>query len=202
MTIRDHLRLLGAAPRDGSSTRPGYTYQPLLDPAYADVPCHKPDAVRDDFQAVLQAHDWTDARILDCGAHVGFYSQLPGWYHGLEADPHAAAIANAMGIPVTHTAITPATLAQALAEHTPNVVLLLNLPMWLHKQGVLDDCLQILDCTVFFQTAGAQSGGMFQDERLVDKDTEWAYLRQYFSTVLFIRSTTKHRGVRHLWKCL
>lgn len=200
---------LGVGPyRDGSSALPGTLYQPMGDfvPALAGVPCHKPEAVRDDYRAVYEAGEpWAQEVVLDLGCATGYYGQLPcAAYVGLEADPAAAAVAQALGFAVQAEAVTPATLALALERWRPSTVLLLNLPMWLQRQRVLDDVLGVLgvlSARVFFQTAGLASGGMWVDDRLGTRDDEWAYLRAYFGVVDFVRTTRMHGGERHLWRC-
>ena len=201
------LAQLGAGPyRDGSSATPGTLYQPMGDafPALRGVPCHKPEAVRDDYRAVYAAgYPWDREAVLDLGAATGYYDSLPcAAYHGCEADPAAVAVAQALGLPVQHWPVTAATAHAAMARWVPTTVLLLNLPMWLAKQGELDGVLAaVRGARVFFQTAGLASGGMVVDDRLGTVEDERAYLGAYFSAVEFVRTTRHHGGERHLWQC-
>lgn len=205
--VRACIARLGQTYRDGSSAAPGTLYQPLGDwlPALADVPVHKPRAVREDFQTVTHNYgDWTWRMVLEIGCANGYYGlglQQRGIasLHGVERDPDARGLCHALGFRdvVGH-------LAELPHNGSWDVGLCLNVQMWAHKQGDdrrLMDFLAAHCATVYFQTAGQRSQGMYTVPEFRDIDDERAYLRDWFTDVTWIRDTPHHGGLRTLWRC-
>lgn len=206
--IRAAIAKLGTGEyQDGSSATPGWTYQPIGDwiPDLADIPCHKPDAVRDDFWAVVrdyaQLHGWSMAGVVDLGAANGYYAlglKRLGVVNAfcVERDPASRAALKALGL--------TATTEPFRGHFRYNVALVMNLHMWWAKQGVADERMKWCAAnatTTYFQTAGKHSGGMCIIPELDSVEAERRYLERYFARVHHVRDTTLHGGIRRLWRC-
>lgn len=187
------IKQMGLAKLPGSSTREGWLYQPMGDLVdwLKDVPIHKPDAVRDDYQAVVSTGVINaNSRVCDLGCATGYYPiriareyGCPTW--GIEADPTARAIAEQLGVEIVDDIPDDA-----------NTLLMMNIHMWLPNQAEVMNRARHL--TTLFQTAGQGSGGMRKDPFL-NRAAEEKYLRQYWRQVDFIRTTNLHGGRRFLW---
>lgn len=206
--VRAAIAKLGTGEyQDGSSTIPGTTYQPIGDwfPELADIPCHKPEAVRDDFWAVVRdyaQHDkWWSTSVIDMGAANGYYAlglKRLGVVNAVcvERDPASRDVLKALGLTAT---------PEPLRGHfLHDVALVMNLHMWWTKQGIADERMRWVAenaSTTYFQTAGRHSHGMYTLDELGGAVDEETYLSRYFESVTFVRTTQKHGGVRHLWRC-
>jgi hypothetical protein len=213
--IRAAIAKLGTGEyQDGSSAAPGTTYQPIGDwfPELSDIPCHKPEAVRDDFWAVVKdymaAHNWgwREAIAIDMGAANGYYIeglQRIGvdFLHAVERDPASLSVLHAL---YPHADVTIWDVPPVGTLTRFSVALVMNLHMWWTKQGIADErmnwCAKYAD-TTYFQTAGKHSGGMCVVPALDSVGAECTYLQQFFESVTLVRTTTLHGGERHLWRC-
>jgi hypothetical protein len=203
--LAEAIAQLGSGPyRDGSSTRAGWLYQPMGDfvPELQNVPCHWPDAVRHTFGVIRDAggHEGT---LIDVGCSTGYYlAGLSGYSlaQGYERDPAALAIARACGLNVCSEelfGLTPAEFPR------PVTVLALNVHMWWVKQGVASDMMNRIANVAdrcFFQTAGADSRGMFTVDFLRSAADEDRYLSWWFAHRELIDTTALHGGARRLWR--
>lgn len=87
-----------------------------------------------------------------------------------------------------------------------DITICMNVHMWLYKQ--LNEKVDIVmnnminnSKELFFQTAGAESHGMFLVNELNSKEKIYEYLMSFKpDKVEFIRSTENHGGIRHLFK--
>lgn len=192
--------------RDGSSTKKGWTYQPMGDffPELARVRVHCAAAVRRTFAAVRDAGGHGGA-LIDLGCSTGYYlAGLRDLYDlvlGWEADETAVAAGRSLGLDCRHASHPNSIELQSAVS--PLTVLTLNVQMWWHKQGVDVDMMTMVAAhadRLFFQTATLDSGGRYKFP-ITGIDAEAEYLSRWWETLELIDETTHHGGIRRLWKC-
>jgi len=205
-TVLSLIGKVGQGPYlDGSSTKPGWLYQPMGDffPALALIPSHKTQATRHTFKVIndLGGHEGT---LLDIGCSTGYYlAGLRDRYlsaFGCDADPAAVAVAKELGLNVV-LGFEHLKFARYMR---PVTALALNIHMWWHKQHVADQMMdEIAERAdrLFFQTAGSKSGGIYRVPEFKTAADEDYYLSRWFDRRELVDTTALHGGVRHLWLC-
>jgi len=204
--LKAAISRLGAGEyKDGSSTKPGWLYQPMGDFFHdlRDVPVHSAKAVRHTFE-IIKAHPTAEpGALLDFGCSTGYYLKLPGYHeharYGWDADENAVAVAKVLGLVVNLW--TPAILRNHFYPK-PVTALFLNCHMWAHKAGVADEMMagiaQVAD-RVFFQTAGLHSAGRYRVLDFTNMEDERLYLSRWFGSIEHLDANPHHGGIRHLW---
>ena len=203
---------------DGSSTRQGWVYHPI---PFDDIqaPVHKNTAVAE-FEEVVEHGGFRERpgrRVLDVGSSVGYFSfrlaALGAAVTAFEADPQVYEVAEAIRVFKAAERVRFVNRpfdAEALTglDGVFDLTLMLNVHMWIYKKlgaPATRDLLRALSRKtrrLLFQTAGAQSGGMYLVEFLRDAATIRAYLNDCgFEPVTHLRDTTAHGGIRSLFLC-
>lgn len=203
---------------DGSSTLTGWVYHPIPFKEFA-ANVHKTAAIGEwqEIQDYCQLKTKPPLHILEIGSSVGYFSfhvaQLGHTITAYEADPQVYEVAEALriikhfdNIQFIQEALSSESLANTHAAY--DITLMLNVHMWIHKQCG-DEKTKLLMRTLsqktkhlLFQTAHAESGGMYRIDGLRDKNDIAAYLRECgFKNIRHIRDTQAHGGTRCLFAC-
>ncbi len=204
-------RLGAGAYKDGSSTKPGWLYQPMGDwfPELQGVPVHSAAAVRHTFEVIKNAggHKGT---LLDYGCSTGYYlaGLKPLGYAkvlGFEKDSAAADVAKLLGFHAEDMAcLTARFFSGEFGDFRPITSIALNVHMWWEKQRIAEDMMRVIEEVserLFFQTAGYHSRGRYVVPEFKTLDDEHEYLSRWWPNVQHLDTTTLHGGVRHLWMC-
>lgn len=211
-------RIGGQGYRDGSSTTPGWTYHPIPFPELEDVPAHKQTPI-EEHATILKDLGGSVAglRILDIGCALGYFSfrfaPTAREVVAVEGDEDVHRVVEAVcrwkGIRNIHP-IRAYMDRKVLAsiEGSFDVALMLNVHMWIHKQLGPEETMALMrdlagrTRRLYFQTAHAESGGMYRVDELRNRKDVQAYLERCgFSRVRRIRDTRAHRGKRTLFAC-
>jgi SAM-dependent methyltransferase len=205
--------------RDGSSTEKGWVYHPLPFPEFEDIPVHKKTATNELKEIIeySQVDFSQQPSILEIGSAVGYFSfnlaKLGAEVVAFEADSFAYKVAEALrvykrfeNIKFINQNFSQEVLTQF--EKCFDLVLMLNVHMWIHKQlgeSATKELMKLLaqkTRKIAFQTAHAESGGMYTIKSLKDKNDVYNYLIECgFKNVQYIRETTEHGGKRILFIC-
>ncbi len=203
---------------DGSSTQPGWVYHPIAFEEFS-ARVHKTAAVNELQEVILhgQIPEQTGMSILEIGCSIGYFAfnlAARGCsVTAYEADPEVHAVAEAMRIykEIDHIRfINKAFTSDDLApiETAYDLTLMLNVHMWIHKllgPGKTIALMNVLSRKtkrLLFQTAHAQSGGMYRVMELKNAADIHAYLETCgFTNVQHIRDTDAHHGIRSLFLC-
>ena len=213
--IKSLIARLGAGRyRDGSSVTPGWTYHPIPFVDFADVPAHKTAARHElaTIRACLEKQGRTGGgRLLDVGCANGFFTfQLRNDFTqvvAIEADPDAAAVINELCrlYHISNVELRNQRL-QASDFGRFDVMLCLNVHMWIHKQLGHDSTKELMTLAaasvgqLFFQTAHAESRGMSIVRELRNRADIEGYLSECgFGDVQCLCTTTRHGGIRYLF---
>lgn len=211
-SLRFHLSEMGKMYLDGSAGAPGKAYHTIDIPYFRDIP--KSNDGREEFNVLFKNLTFKPRKILDVGCAAGFniFNMMRrlnlDLAIGFEADPHVYSFLHGCKILFNlkeffvEKRITPS------FEVPPvDVVLCMNVHMWLHKQFGKDGSDKIMNnllnnCKeLFFQTAGSESHGMYLVKELSSKEEIEKYLKSLNSKeVCFIRTTNAHGGFRHFFR--
>ena len=218
--IKELINLIGSEGyRDGSSTEKGWVYHPLPFPEFEDIPVHKKAATNELKEIIKYSQvDFSQQpRILEIGSAVGYFSfnlaRLGAEVVAFEADSFAYRVAEALrvykrfeNIKFINQNFSQEVLTQFYKYF--DLVIMLNVHMWIHKQlgeSATKELMKLLaqkTRKIAFQTAHAESGGMYTIKSLKDKNDIYNYLIECgFKNVQYIRETTEHGGKRILFIC-
>ncbi|MFH1482483.1 MAG: hypothetical protein ABIE46_03115 [Patescibacteria group bacterium] len=196
---------------DGSSKHKGKSYHKIDIPYFDNISYHRNTS--GEFIDVIKNLLKSPTSVIDIGCANGYnIFNLMRRYHlekaiGYEDDPVVLEFLNTIK---RVYCLDNLLLFEKVNENTQfdkvDLGICLNIHMWLYKQ--LGDKVDIVmsnlfkSCkTIFFQTAGAESAGMFKVEKLKSKSDIENYLKNLTKKkITFIKSTNKHGGIRHLYK--
>ena len=210
--VMEAVSQVGRGPyRDGSSLTPGTTYQPLPLWVGPGPPCHKPYITAE--YAAVRAHMGSPQGLVihDIGANVGYYAirlaAEGARVVAYEADPANRAVLSGlaeMHDPKGERVTVRAEVGLGAITKPVDVVLMLNVHMWLVKQGgreFADALLREIAETgagLYFQTAKQAAGKEYPWLDGADKQAD--YLSECgFQRVEKLRTTGAHGGVRHMF---
>jgi serine/threonine protein kinase len=198
----------------GSSKHVGKSYSRIDIPYLTSIPFHRD--IEYEYKEIRSNLSIKPKTFLDIGCSTGFttfnlfrdFSIIKGI--GYEADPlvyeflkNIQRIFCLNNLDFIH-GVTPQTIFPKI-----DVVICMNVHMWLHKRYGNDECNLIIKKLIesskemFFQTAGSESHGMYLVKDLTSKEVIQNYLISLSpktKEVKFIRSTKYHGGLRHLFK--
>jgi len=216
--IKDMIRELGrGAYRDGSSKRAGHLYHPIPFPEFSNLPIHKEAAEQEIKIIRSNTEDLDGGKILEIGCANGFYSFMLApqarQIIAYEGDPQVCQINEAIrelkGIDNIQfiNSYFDDEVAQVL-DNDFDITIMLNVHMWIHKQIGPIRTLEMMQhiaastTTLFFETAHAESGGMYQVKELRNKQDIENYLYSCgFNIVDHLISSKAHGRVREIFKC-
>lgn len=205
--------------KDGSSINPGTTYSPIPFQGYENVPKHKSDAVVDDFKYVLELADKVKAeRILEIGCANGYYTfnlandknrEIMAFEGDINPFELNVALKEKFKIDNVHFLndyMDENILEAAIADFKPDTVIMTNVHMWIHKQIgeartiALMKKISDAGANLIFQTAHAESNGMYSVKSLPTTEAIEAYLELCgFGTVVCVNKSTMHGGIRSMF---
>lgn len=179
--IRQLIKRIGTdGYRDGSSTQPGAVYHTIPFEGFEDVHTHKVDQCSKEYdliRGVLTERGIEPTSLLDIGCNIGYFTfSFNRDYNmqvaGVEKDTFNADVVEAF---IEHFDLSQSIdlfkgdVADYLnsTDRTFDMALMLNVHMWVHKQHGTEGTKNIMRtlCSkvkhLFFQTAHAQSSGMY-----------------------------------------
>lgn len=201
----------------GSSIRPGVAYHPIPFEFLKDVPFEK-DACIGELNILKALESWGGAKVLEIGCANGYFTfnlaRLGARVDAYEPDPNAYHLnrllldyeysgSNNPPIQFFNKAIDTSDLSGKYYDFC----ILLNAHMWLEKamgdkatRAFMSD-LSAHCGAVYFQTAHAESEGMYVIDRLKSGKDIADYLRECgFYHVDAVSSSSEHGGVRYLFR--
>jgi SAM-dependent methyltransferase len=220
MTLDEIKKLIdniGAGPyRDGSSVKRGRLYHAIPFDEFCGYKVHKNSSEMEYSHIVGDIGKFLGKTVLDVGCANGYFSfnaAMDGasMVTGYEADPAVCAVnvavAEYKGIKNVQFINEAFSLETACNMQAHDIVLMLNVHMWLHKQLGPTETAKIMQdlgkkCkTMYFQTAHAWSKGMYTVKELKTKEDLVGYLKGCgFSVVRLIGQNHKWSG-RFLFAC-
>ncbi len=207
---KDTLCHLGEVYHDGSSKHVGKTYHPIDIPYYKGNSYHKD--ISYEFQNILRNIERPIESVIDIGCAAGHYSfNFMRMYRtekvlGYEADP------------IMRSFLETAKNIFCLDEFTVNpgvddttefpevdLVICMNVHMWLEKQlgkkvDIVMSNLIKNSKEMFFQTASAESSGMYLVKDLKSEQSVKEYLERLGGEKVTLIDTSKRGGKRYLFK--
>jgi len=207
---KDILSRLGKVYHDGSAKHKGKTYHPINIPYYKDNLYHKD--INYEFQNIVKNIKYPIESVIDVGCAAGYYPfNLMRMYKvqkvfGYEADPvmlsFLRTVKGIFGLDelTLNTGVNPSTKFQDV-----DLVICMNVHMWLEKQfgKNVDKIVSNLikhSKEMFFQTAGANSSGMYKVKSLKSKDDIQKYLERLGGKKVVFIDRSKRGGKRYLFK--
>ena len=201
---------LGKTYYDGSAKHVGKTYHPIDIHYYKNNLYHKD--VDYEFQNIIRNIRHPIESVIDVGCAAGYYSfNFMRMYKmkkviGYEADPvmfsFLKTIKNIFCLDefVLNTSINGTTEFQNV-----DLVICMNVHMWLEKQLGKEVDMVISNLIkhskeMFFQTAGAESSGMYLVKDLKSKKEIKSYLEKLGGEKVTFIDTSKRGGKRYLFK--
>lgn len=209
--IKKEIQNFGLIYYNGSSKHQGKSYSKIDIPYFNFVSYHKDTS--NEYQEIKSNLNLHPKTFLDIGCATGYttfnlqkdFSINQGIAY--EADPIVFKfLLNIKKIFCLDNlefinGVTPETIFPK-----SDLVICMNVHMWLHKEfGDKSDNIikNLISSTkeMFFQTAGAESRGMYTIKKLISKEIIQDYLINLGGkNVKFLRSTKYHGGLRHLFK--
>jgi serine/threonine protein kinase len=195
----------------GSSKHKGKAYSPINIPYFNDITYHRD--ISSEYQEIKNNLSIDPKIVLDIGCATGYtiFNLLRDFSIksaiGYEADPKVFEfLSNIKRV----FCLDNLELIQGVTPNTifpqSDLVVCMNVHMWLDKVFG-KDCDIIMKNLIsstkelFFQTAGAESMGMYLVKDLDSKEKIFKYLQSLGGkNIKFIRSTKYHGGLRHLFK--
>ena len=212
--IRKLIKKIGTQGyKDGSSKRHGFLYHTIPFPEFSDIKCHKSSL--DSESDYIVTDIGKTGSVIDIGCANGQYSfklykqaQKVVGYEGdsLSCDVNEAirAYKEISNIKFVNKYFDEEE-AQKISRF--DVGLMLNVHMWIYKQigskrtSAMLTHLASKVGMLYFQTAHAESGGMFQVKELKNRKGIEKYLTECGFEVSHVRGSKAHGRVRHLFKC-
>ncbi len=207
---RDILSRLGKVYYDGSAKHKGKTYHPIDIHYYKKNLYHKD--INYEFQNIIKNIKYPIESVIDVGCAAGYYSfNFMRMYKmkkviGFEADPVMLSfLKTAKDI----FCLDELTLNSGVNTETNfqgvDLVICMNVHMWLEKQfgKKVDKIVSNLikhSKEMFFQTAGAESSGMYKVKWLKSKEEIQKYLERLGGKKVTFIDSSKRGGKRYLFK--
>lgn len=209
--IKEIISHFGEVYRDGSSKHKGKVYTKIDIPYFDDILAHRD--VEYEYKDLVENLTVNPKILLDIGPANGnnIFKFIRDFSIdkaiGYEADPDVFKFlckvkeTYCLDNLEFNTGVTPETIFPK-----SDLTICMNVHMWLHKQYGKDCDLIIKNLIssskeMFFQTAGAESQGMYLVKELTSKEVIYDYLKNLGGNeVEFIRSSKHHGGLRHLFK--
>ena len=207
---KDVLRHLGEVYHDGSSKHVGKTYHPIDIPYYKDNLYHKD--ISYEFQNIIKNIEYPIESAIDIGCAAGHYSfnfmrmYMMEKVLGYEADPIMFSFLETVKDIFCLDEFTLNTGVDDTTEFPDvDLVICMNVHMWLEKQlgkkvDVVISNLIKHSREMFFQTAGAESSGIYLVKGLRSEKEIKEYLEMLGGKKVVCIGTSKRGGVRYLFK--
>lgn len=188
MTIPELISKIGRTYKDGSSLTPGTLYHPIPFPEYSHIPVHKTNCI-EEWEVIQRHYNFTDKIVIDIGCNVGYFTfniaKTANMVYGFEADDSVKDLAEAIrrDQEIENVGFKGAIRPEEPSWWHPDVYLWINSHMWLVKQYGFKRIKKMLrfiaerGADLFFQTAHAESRGMFLVEELKNLDDILGYLK-------------------------
>jgi len=204
------LKSLGKVYYDGSSKHKGKTYHPIDISYYKDNLYHKD--INYEFQNIIKNIKIPVESIIDVGCAAGYYLfNLIRMYKmkkvvGYEADPIMLSfLKTAKDIFYLNELTLNSGVTTKIEFKDVDLVICMNVHMWLEKKfGKKSD--KIISNLIkhskemFFQTAGAESSGMYLVKDLKSKEDIQQYLERLGGKKVVFIDSSKRGGKRYLFK--
>ncbi len=195
---------------DGSSTKKGWVYHKIPFDGFEDVRTHKEACVVERNLVVDDLVGFDYQSVLDVGCSVGwfafYFARLGKDVLGIEADRSVFRVAQFLRDRAELNNLDLWNQGfNGSFSFTYDVVLFLNLHMWIERQIGEERTAEALRCLslkrLYFQTAHAASGGMAKVKRLKGLNDIAIYLQSCnFSKIKLLGETTMHGGIRYLFR--
>ena len=207
---KDILSKLGEAYYDGSAKHKGKTYHPIDIHYYKKNLYHKD--VSYEFQNIVKNIKHPIESVIDVGCAAGHYLfNLMRMYKmksiiGHEADPIMLSFLKKMKDVFCLDELTLNAEVESTTEFQDvDLVICMNVHMWMEKQlgkgvDVIISNLIKHSREMFFQTAGAESSGMYLVKDLKSKEDIQKYLERLGEKRVTFIDTSKRGGKRYLFK--
>lgn len=210
--IKKIVNKFGQVYHDGSSKHQGKSYSRIDIPYFNAIAYHRDIAY--EYREIVKNLEIKPKTVIDLGCATGYtiFNLLRDFpiqlATGYEADPlvyefllNIKRVFRLKNINFSNIA-TPETVFPK-----SDLVICMNVHMWLHKKfGQKCDIIikNLINSSkeMFFQTAGAESQGMYLVKSLTSKSIihNYLYSMNESKKIEFIRSTKYHGGLRHLFK--
>ena len=200
------IQKVGLVYKDGSSGAPGTFYSPIPFPEYSKQPCHKINCILE-LETIKRHYDFKGKKVLEIGSAGGYFTfnlaKLALGVVAFEADTEVYEVTESIREEKDIRNIR--FINERFNGYTgePDVCLMLNVHMWLHKQygaTATKQLLKDLNCTLFFQTAHKESHAMYKVYELETKEDIADYLADCGFDPKLI-GTNEHDGApRYLFK--
>lgn len=221
--IKEKISKLGTGEyKDGSSVEAGYTYHPIPFEEFKDIPYHK-DACVDEWKLLNAIEDFKEKNVLEIGCANGYFSfnmaRMGANVTAFEADSDVCSINNLIKnekcsagpwgeLSFRDDSIVSTIGKEGLTDF--DVCLMLNVHMWLVKQHGLETVTGLLKliakhCKVlYFQTAHAESSGLYRVETLQNHEDIVAHLKDAgFEFIELISTSQAHGdGIRYMYRAM
>ncbi len=204
------LSKLGKLYYDGSAKHKGKTYHPLDIHYYKDNPYHKD--IDYEFNNIIKNITNPINSVIDVGCAAGYYSfNLIRRYKmknvfGYEADPVMLSfLKKAKDIFCLDELTINSGITTKTEFQDVDLVICMNVHMWLEKQfgKKVDKIVSNLikhSKEMFFQTAHAESSGIYKVKRLKSKEDIQKYLERLGGKKVTFIDSSKRGGKRYLFK--
>ncbi len=210
MSKKDILPQLGKVYYDGSAKHKGKTYHPIDIHYYKDNLYHKD--IDYEFNNIMKNIKNSIESVIDVGCAAGYYSfNLIRMYKiqrvmGYEADPIMLSfLKTAKKIFCLDELVLNSGISTKTKFQDVDLVICMNVHMWLEKQlgKKVDDIISNLikhSKEMFFQTAHAESSGIYKVNRLKSKADIQKYLEKLGGKKVTFIDSSKRGGKRYLFK--
>jgi len=216
--IHELIKKLGSRGyRDGSTARRGKLYHPIPFEEFAGCRVHKRN-IPQEYEIICSNYgDFTDKRVLDIGCANGYYTfkiaQTAKEVIAIEGDQfvYDVNVAIQQYKNIDNISFRNEYFNECIAEQLEgsfDVGIMMNVHMWIYKQIGDERTRTMLETlsekvkTLYFQTSHKVSGGMYRVKMLENVDQVLSYLIECgFSNTELIQETTKHGGIRALFRC-
>jgi SAM-dependent methyltransferase len=209
--LRDNI---GDVYRDGSSTQRGKIYHPINFPGMPQLRCHKRAVVQEHASIVRDLIKHPPRTVADIGCAAGYnifnlMRLFPSieMAAGVEADPHMLKFLRDVKRLYSRGDMYFTDRIDHVFERHWDVIVMMNVHMWIHKQmgeektrAIMHDLIDNCDF-MYFQTAGAESSGMYKVKSLDSEDAVATYLSECgASSIKRLKTVKQHGGKRYLFR--
>jgi len=204
------LRRMGKPYYDGSAKHRGKTYHPIDIHYYKGNLYHKD--IDYEFGNIMSNIVQPVESVIDIGCAAGYYAfnfmrmHNINKYNGYEADPNMLSfLKSAKNIFQLDEFLLNGGVNPSTQFEDADVVICMNVHMWLEKQfgREVEKIISSLikkSKVMFFQTAGANSSGMYKVPYLKSKEDIQDYLKRLGDKKIELIGKSKRGGKRYLFK--